>query len=161
MALLTGIFFLLVSFVIGVIQNLLASDIYDRCPRIALWLLSRAVATVPEDQRDRYREEWSADLLTDCPTKLDQVRVALEVLWGARKIAREASVPPKLILNMEVQMIACALIFVGASTECVFEALHGAPWFVVGPSAFMSLTSAFTFCLALYVRKKQGSIVEV
>src|SRR4051812_28202288 len=88
MAFLTGVVVILLfvgNFAIGVFQNLLASDIYDRCPRIALWLLSQAVATVPEDQRERYREEWSADLLTDCPTKLDQVRVALGVLWSARK----------------------------------------------------------------------------
>src|SRR4051794_22344782 len=66
MAFLTGVLILILLFVgnfaVGVFQNLLASDIYDRCPRIALWLLSQAVATVPEDKRERYREEWSADL---------------------------------------------------------------------------------------------------
>jgi len=85
MDLMTSIFGVVVAMVGGLALNILANDLYDRCPRVARWLIDRAVARLPSDTQDRFYEEWTAHLL-DCPTKLDQVRHALGVWWAAGQI---------------------------------------------------------------------------
>ena len=49
-------------FVAGIIGNLIASEAYDWLQRIAEWLIKRAVARLPVDEQDRYREEWLSHL---------------------------------------------------------------------------------------------------
>ena len=48
------------TLVLGVAGSLLASELYAWSPRLVRWLVARAVARLPDAERDRYREEWSA-----------------------------------------------------------------------------------------------------
>jgi hypothetical protein len=49
------------AFVIGIVGNITASELYDCTPTLSRWIIDRAVARMPERNRDRYREEWYAN----------------------------------------------------------------------------------------------------
>ncbi len=54
------------SFLVRIVGNLLASELYDCAPSLAHWLIDRAVNSLAEQKRARYREEWYAHL-DECP----------------------------------------------------------------------------------------------
>lgn len=51
-----------VAIVLGAVGSVIAAEFMNCLPKLTQWLLRRAVARLPEDQRERFREEWAADL---------------------------------------------------------------------------------------------------
>lgn len=80
---------LLGSAIGSIASNLIASELYDRAPSIAAWLIEHAVRRLPEHERDRYREEWLAHL-DEYPGKLSHVWHSLGCFFGASAVARAA-----------------------------------------------------------------------
>ena len=80
------------AFLIGILGNLIASELYDRAPSFAHWLLDRAVSRLGDEKRARYREEWFAHL-DDCPGKLAKVTHAFGCLWSANRLITRVSPP--------------------------------------------------------------------
>lgn len=66
--------------VLAVLTGVLANEAFAWQPRLALWVLEKAVKRTPEAMRDRLREEWQADLAT-IPGKLSGVFFATSLLW--------------------------------------------------------------------------------
>jgi hypothetical protein len=60
------------TILIGVAVNLIASEIYDRAPSLARWILLRACMRLPVDARERYSEEWLSHL-AECQGKIGKV----------------------------------------------------------------------------------------
>jgi hypothetical protein len=82
----------LVGSAIGSIAgNMIASELYDRAPSFAAWLIEHAVRRLPEHARDRYREEWLAHL-DEHPGKLGKVGHSLGCFFGASGVSRVAAV---------------------------------------------------------------------
>ena len=50
------------DFLMSILGNLIASQIYDVLPKTAAWLIARASGRLAIKKRDRYSEEWSAHL---------------------------------------------------------------------------------------------------
>jgi hypothetical protein len=75
-------------FMVGIFGNLIASDLYDRCPSIARWIVSYAVLRLPESDRARYHEEWCAHI-DECSSNLGMVWHALGCPFAAGKLAIE------------------------------------------------------------------------
>ena len=50
------------SFIAGFTSHVLAHDFCERTPRMARWIIAKAVAHMPPHLRERYSEEWSAAL---------------------------------------------------------------------------------------------------
>ena len=50
-------------FASGVVASIVAAGIYARGTRIGLWVASTMARLLPADERDRYREEWHAEIL--------------------------------------------------------------------------------------------------
>ena len=48
--------------VLAIVCNLVACDLYDRAPLMAKRLIDKAVSRLPDNTRERYREEWYAHL---------------------------------------------------------------------------------------------------
>jgi hypothetical protein len=44
----------------AILAHVIASDLYTQLPRVAVWLVERAVLQLPKIDQDRYREEWLA-----------------------------------------------------------------------------------------------------
>lgn len=77
------------SFAAGIAGNMLANELYDQAPSFARWLIDRAVMQLPDDQRDRYREEWLAHL-DELPGSLGKLCHAFDCsLRAARRVATE------------------------------------------------------------------------
>jgi hypothetical protein len=145
----------------ALLLNVLSNDLYDRCPRVAVWLLDRAVSRVRDDQKDRYREEWAAHLLFDCPTKLDQVRLAVGLWWKAGVIAKQGRAPVKRKYRLDFIITASVLVAVGLTVEGVGSALGGAPWWYLITYVPSVGASIFVVILGLRIRKKDGNIIEI
>lgn len=77
----------LIAFLVGVVGNLLASEIYDYCGIASARIIERAVALLPKDDQQRYREEWSSHS-EDCAGQLSRLVHALGCLACARSLAR-------------------------------------------------------------------------
>jgi hypothetical protein len=142
----------------GLILNILSNDLYDRCPRLARWLLERAVARLPAEERDRYREEWEAHLL-ECPTKLDQVRHALGAWWGARRIARMR--PRERWIYLPYIIAGSALLAISQTIEMVGYIRAGAPWWAVVPLIFSIASGLFVVGVGLRIRKRGGDFIDL
>lgn len=84
---LIALLILVVTVVAGVAGNLIASELYDQCPRLAKRLLDDAVSKLPYDQQARYREEWSAHL-EECVGKMGKLWHAAGCLFSARALAK-------------------------------------------------------------------------
>ena len=104
---------------IGVLAGMLANELFAWQPRLARWILEKAVKRTPEAMQARLREEWQADLAT-IPGKLSGVVFAAHLLWKARSIEEGTSIknPPKewllhvqglMVLKMRVAVIVPAL----------------------------------------------------
>src|SRR4051794_6233297 len=52
----------LCAFLGAVAAHFVAHDAYSRCPRYAQRLIELAARHLPEEERERYQEEWLADL---------------------------------------------------------------------------------------------------
>ena len=63
----------------GVLLSLLASELYDSCPRLTNLLLRSASCRLPAECRDRYWGEWMGEL--DSQGDLGKLRKLLWALW--------------------------------------------------------------------------------
>jgi hypothetical protein len=86
MELITGIFGTIAAFFVAVAAHFVAHDAYSSAPRYARRLIERAVRALPESERDRYREEWLADL-NERPSVLSKFHHAIECCICTRKLA--------------------------------------------------------------------------
>jgi hypothetical protein len=91
-ALLITVLILVGSFLAGIAGNVIASELYDRLPTLAHWLIRRAVARLPLQYRARYREEWCAHL-EQCRGHVNKIRHALGCFLGARSVAASQIIP--------------------------------------------------------------------
>jgi hypothetical protein len=68
--------------------KLVADDFRAWAPRLTEWLVAHAVARLPEDQRDRYGEEWRSHV-NDIPGDLSKIFWAVRYMSAARKVLPE------------------------------------------------------------------------
>lgn len=66
------------------------SEFQDWTPRVTDRLIERALLRLPEDKRERYREEWSAHV-SDTPGEIGKWLVALGYLRAARIMRASAA----------------------------------------------------------------------
>jgi hypothetical protein len=62
--------------------GLLATEIYVHASPLARWIVAGAVARLPDEERERRREEWLADL-DDMPGAIEKLLWALGCHWAA------------------------------------------------------------------------------
>ena len=78
---------LLIAMVGGLVLKLIGSNLYDRAPALARWIVRRAVWRLHVEDRARYNAEWLAELQL-CPGKLDQVFYGLWCWWATFDLNR-------------------------------------------------------------------------
>ena len=94
---------LIASVVIGVAGNLIASEIYDRSPSIARWLISRAAARLPKSEIARRKEEWLAHM-EECPGKLGQLIHAVGCFRASLQIRK--AIGSRTIISKKILSLA-------------------------------------------------------
>jgi lipopolysaccharide/colanic/teichoic acid biosynthesis glycosyltransferase len=79
----------------AVLLNLLADEVVDWCPWLTERLLRRAARVLPEAHRDRYQEEWLAEVEA-LPGRFARLAMALRILLGAPGTAQALRCLPPL-----------------------------------------------------------------
>jgi lipopolysaccharide/colanic/teichoic acid biosynthesis glycosyltransferase len=69
--------------------NLLVAELFDWCPRLAERLIRRAVRRLPSDARDRYLDEWLAELEVVPGRGISKLIWAIQILVRATKVGEE------------------------------------------------------------------------
>lgn len=87
MELLNAIFAPVVAFVSGFIGHLIAHDFCEVTPMLSRKIVNAAASILPASIRDRYLEEWRADL-NDRPGTLAKLSWSIGCVLCARRLAR-------------------------------------------------------------------------
>ena len=111
------------AIVVATLSRLLADDAKAWLPRIKDNLIERAVARLPIDQRERYREEWSSHV-DDVPGELSRLFVAAGFLRASKRIfdlgrPANGSESPKfwerLVAGLAIVFLAPTIVIVAAA----------------------------------------------
>jgi hypothetical protein len=81
-----------IAILLGILGSLIAAELYASAPRLSIFLINRAVFRLPEQDRERRREEWLADLDDYCGNLRKLPHAAGCYFYAAPKLAR-ARVP--------------------------------------------------------------------
>ena len=145
---------------IGLLMNVLGADLYDRCPRLARWIVRKAIARLPDDRRAEYNETWNAHLLLDCDTKLDQLRFAIGCWWSVGGII-SAAPRPKRYLRLDFVIGSSGLMVIASSGEAITNLYYGMPWWGLLFHVIPIGSGVFVVILALMIRREKGNVVEM
>lgn len=80
----------LIAIVLGAVGSLIAAEIWANGPALSEWLISRAVARLPEHERARFMEEWLANN-SDFAGNIQKIVHAIKCWSGASSVARVLS----------------------------------------------------------------------
>lgn len=70
-----------IGLIFGILASLAAAEFLDWTPRLTEKLIEFATSRLPEELRDRCREEWLADI-SDRPGKLSRLIAAADLVRG-------------------------------------------------------------------------------
>lgn len=70
--------------VAAVTQSLLVDEARAWLPHLSRWLVQRAAHRLPEEQRERYQEEWLAELASWSDRPISAVARAAHIRWRSR-----------------------------------------------------------------------------
>jgi len=90
---------ILTTIIAGIVVALVSDQVKALLPFLSRNLLKFAVSELPEEMRERYSEEWAADLL-NCPREFVKCCRALGLCWASARISRYAR---KTLVNIIVE----------------------------------------------------------
>lgn len=123
---------LIVTIIVATISRLLADDAKAWLPKLTEKLIERAVSRLPQQEQERYSEEWRSDL-NDTPGDISKLLKATGLLYAARKMANTLEI--EVIAPIAERIIALFLLIVMAPllvfTALIIFILDGRPLFVI------------------------------
>lgn len=123
---------IVVAFIIATLSKIAADEAKAWLPAISSWLLHIALLRLPSDQRERFKEEWSADLL-EFPGEVSRTIRALGMCLAAcrMRIASNAAVEKShqekhVFLRKSLQLAGTFLctLSIAFTTRDVWSGLH-------------------------------------
>lgn len=75
--------------VAGALVNLILAELLDWCPWVAVRLIRRAVRKLPPEARDRYLDEWLAELEAVPGRRISAIIFAIRICIGASRVSAE------------------------------------------------------------------------
>jgi hypothetical protein len=89
--------------ILSVVAAALSRVLSDECkawmPSLAKWLIRRAVAWLPEDQRERYAEEWLSHI-NEIPGDISKIVAAMGFIWAAKRMPAETAKKRPIIIKL-------------------------------------------------------------
>ncbi len=114
---------------VAVISRLLADDFKAWSPRLVDWIIGQAVQRLPEDQRERFDEEWRS-YINDTPGDLWRPIAACGFLRAARdtssriaydrRFMRILKTPPRR-RQLFLQLFLTCVAYCSMATYCLYE----------------------------------------
>ncbi|MER9458168.1 hypothetical protein [Mesorhizobium sp. M0478] len=136
--------------------NLAASELYAWCPKWADLLVKAASMRVPKRKRDRYREEWSADL-NQIEGNIGKLFYGLRCFPAAWGISANRFGDDRFF-SVERLLYGTGLFLVSTALE-IFNDLHyGAPLLKLSMDALSLMACTFALWRGYQVRKRQRYI---
>jgi len=86
---------LLVVLLARVLVGLLTAEAVATVPHVSRTVVRRAAEQLPPEQRDRFAEEWEADLETFGERQLAALKWAIGISFGVRELAAELAPAPQ------------------------------------------------------------------
>jgi hypothetical protein len=90
--------------ILGVVTAALSRLLADECkawvPWLTKWFVRRAAAGLPENQRERYKEEWESHI-DEIPGDIGKIVTALGFVMAAKKMSSEMAHKRPRIVNAE------------------------------------------------------------
>jgi len=146
MELIIGFMLAVLGIIAAAISRQLADELKAWTPSIVKRLVKRAVCKLPEEQRDRFGEEWLSHVY-ETPGEVGKLAAALGFLLAARRMSSPISIPRRFfdILTALVSLFLVARMFLFIAAAIKME--DGSPIFVAraitGPNG--RRTSLFKF----------------
>ncbi len=110
MQLITGLLSTVGAAIASVLLHVAAHDFCVATPALCKWLISRAVGRLNKDLRERYREEWLADL-EERETTYSKLKHAAECFFCARKMSRQSTTKTIQVSFLDPTIGAVPFIF--------------------------------------------------
>jgi hypothetical protein len=98
-----GVAFWILSVVAAALSRLLADECKAWVPCFTKWIIRRATARLPEDQCERYKEEWEGHI-GEIPGDIGKIVTALGFVLAAKRISSEMTNKRPRIVNAEWHM---------------------------------------------------------
>jgi hypothetical protein len=166
-AILTVVGVLLTIFV-AVVSRLVADDLKAWSPRLVDWLIRKAVARLPEDQRERMDEEWRSHI-DGTPGELWKLVEGVGFLRAARVLA-PVTAPDQFLVRLFLVFVRFNVpvflfisgAFGGLAGNWLDEATHafGNPWSLILTLVGMCITSIAVYrSLALAFKRAVYAII--
>jgi hypothetical protein len=80
---------------VGLLGSLLAAEIIANGPRVARWFICRAARRLPDNARDRYREEWKAHS-DELPGAIEKISHGMSCWCHAPGMAKALETPDQV-----------------------------------------------------------------
>lgn len=110
-------------FFLNIMGRLVADEIKAWLPKLTEWTLQHSVSQLPSENRERYREEWEADLL-GFPSDVSKFARCLGFRWAAWQMEMSCLVSSKIeVMRHRKRQIAWR-VFVGASNLQYWAVTH-------------------------------------
>jgi hypothetical protein len=90
----------IISVVTAALSRLLADECKAWVPCFVKWIIRRATSKLPEDQRERYKEEWTSHI-GETPGDIGKIATALDFVRAAKRISLETAEKRPQIVNAE------------------------------------------------------------
>lgn len=85
---------------LGLIQRIVAADLYQAVPWLSQRIVKMWVRCLPSNHRDRYQEDWST-MVSDSPTNLIGLCRSIWLGFGIRQLRVELAKPAKITSGEE------------------------------------------------------------
>jgi hypothetical protein len=89
----------MLSVVTAALSRLLAYECKAWVPWLTKWIIRRATAGLPEDQRERYKEEWTSHI-GETPGDIGKIVTALDFVRAAKRVSTETAKKGPIIIKL-------------------------------------------------------------
>lgn len=111
-----------IAFFTGFFGNVVAHDFCEMAPMLSRKIVEAAAAQLPPTIKDRYLEEWFADL-RDRPGTLSKIKWALGCLMCAHRLRREASADQRRSRSIEFGLENGEVLVIDGPSFAVFYSM--------------------------------------
>lgn len=122
------------AILIAIFLSLLAAELTEIAPWLAARLVDAAVGRLPEELRERYREEWHGELEA-CPGKMLKLAAAVWIVAVAEATGEELVGTPRRVRDSVVRAWGAAAAFAASARDGAVRARRGvARWRAEAPA---------------------------
>lgn len=151
--------------ILNLVLSLCASELYDRIPDLANWIVRKAASRLPEQDRIRREEEWLAHA-ADCRGSLQKLIHAIGVWRTASRTLVETPEAAEPKLSLMFLAVITLVMTAGDAVNVLWEVRNAAPPFYhdeniaqyIGGFDFLRISSGILITMYLIYQRIKGKV---